>query len=65
MSFKLAAIGPPLEVAVGQYEFLWSSLVGVLTAPPPPKRPDEAVATRAVLDSVLDKVGEPDASRNK
>ena len=34
MSCKLAATGPPLEMAVGQYEFLWCSLVGTLTAPP-------------------------------
>ncbi len=34
MSCKLASTGPPLEVAVGQYEFLWCSLVGALTAPP-------------------------------
>ena len=34
MSCILAATGPPLEVAVGQYEFLWCSLVGALMAPP-------------------------------
>ena len=34
MSCKLAATWSPLEVAVGQYDFLWFSLVVVLTAPP-------------------------------
>ena len=34
MSCKLASTGPPLKVAVGQYEFLWCSLVDALMAPP-------------------------------
>jgi hypothetical protein len=34
MNCKLAATGPPLEVAVGQYKFLWCSLVGVLMTQP-------------------------------